>query len=107
MDHLLLDGSIYSPVLKLTGFGFSKSNILDSQPCSNVGTPAYVSPEVLTSRDNKTYDGQALDMWACGVILFYMLTGTFCLSVAAACKTPRMNKVMEGNDLSQQWIQGI
>ena len=75
MEHLLLDGSIYSPLLKLTGFGYSKSEILDSQPKSNVGTPAYVPPEVLMARDSKSYDGQAMDVWACGVILFLMLTG--------------------------------
>jgi len=77
MEHLLLDGSIYSPVLKITGFGYSKSEILDSQPKSNVGTPAYVPPEVLMARDTKSYDGQAMDVWACGVILFLMLTGSF------------------------------
>lgn len=75
MEHLLLDGSVYNPLLKLTGFGFSKSEILDSQPKSNVGTPAYVPPEVLMARDSKSYDGQAMDVWACGVVLFFMLTG--------------------------------
>ena len=75
MEHLLLNGSAYEPILKLTGFGYSKSEILDSQPKSNVGTPAYVPPEVLMARDAKSYDGQAMDVWACGVILFLMLTG--------------------------------
>ena len=77
MEHLLLDGSVYSPILKITGFGYSKSEILDSQPNSNVGTPAYVPPEVLMAKNNKGYDGQAMDVWACGVILFLMLTGAF------------------------------
>ena len=78
MEHLLLDGSVYCPTLKITGFGYSKSEILDSQPKSNVGTPAYVPPEVLmASGSTKGYDGQAMDVWACGVILFRMLTGAF------------------------------
>ena len=78
MEHLLLDGSVYSPTLKITGFGYSKSEILDSQCCSTVGTPAYVPPEVLLPKGNmRGYDGKAMDVWACGVILFKMLTGAF------------------------------
>lgn len=78
MEHLLLDGSIYSPTLKITGFGYSKSEILDSQCVSTVGTPAYVPPEVLLAKENtRGYDGKAMDVWACGVILFKMLTGAF------------------------------
>ncbi len=67
MEHLLLDGSIYSPILKTTGFGYSKSEILDSQPKSHVGTPAYIPPEVLMSRDN-CYDGK---QWMCGRVVLY------------------------------------
>ena len=78
MEHLLLDGSIYSPTLKITGFGYSKSTILDSQCVSTVGTPAYVPPEVLLAKENtRGYDGKAMDVWACGVILFKMMTGAF------------------------------
>ena len=78
MEHLLLDGSIYSPTLKITGFGYSKSEILDPQCRSTVGTPAYRPPEVLLATENTTgYDGKAMDVWACGVILFKMLTGVF------------------------------
>ena len=78
MEHLLLDGSIYSPTLKITGFGYSMSEILDPQCRSTVGTPAYRPPEVLLAKDNTSgYDGKAMDVWACGVILFKMLTGVF------------------------------
>jgi len=37
------------------------------------GTPSYMSPELVSKRD---YLGNAADIWACGVILFVMMTGT-------------------------------
>lgn len=36
------------------------------------GTPSYMSPEIVNKKD---YSGSAADVWACGVILFVMLTG--------------------------------
>lgn len=38
------------------------------------GSPAFVSPEVVVSH---IYDGAAADMWALGVILFILLTGSY------------------------------
>jgi len=37
MENLLLSGSHFQPQLKITGFGYSKSAVLDSQP--KVSTP--------------------------------------------------------------------
>ncbi|CAM9601965.1 unnamed protein product, partial [Scytosiphon promiscuus] len=39
-------------------------------PC---GKQYYMSPEVLTS--SRGFDGFAVDMWACGIVLFVMLIG--------------------------------
>jgi len=38
------------------------------------GTPSYMSPEIVRKKD---YDGKPVDMWAIGVLLYVMLTGTF------------------------------
>jgi len=38
------------------------------------GSPAFVSPEVVVS---PAYDGAAADMWALGVVLYILLTGTY------------------------------
>ena len=36
------------------------------------GTPSYMSPEIVAKKE---YYGSASDVWACGVMLFEMLTG--------------------------------
>jgi serine/threonine protein kinase len=45
LENTLLDGRP-APRLKICDFGYSKSAVLDSQPKSTVGTPAYIAPEV-------------------------------------------------------------
>jgi serine/threonine-protein kinase SRK2 len=63
-----------TPVLKICDFGFSKGGF-DSQPKTQIGTPAYISPEVY--RGSQPYDGAASDVWACGVLLYVMLVGRY------------------------------
>ena len=38
------------------------------------GTPSYMCPEIVKKHD---YDGQYVDLWALGVMLYAMLTGLF------------------------------
>eukprot|EP00931_Biecheleriopsis_adriatica_P056332 TRINITY_DN33380_c0_g2_i1.p1 TRINITY_DN33380_c0_g2~~TRINITY_DN33380_c0_g2_i1.p1 ORF type:complete len:654 (-),score=122.55 TRINITY_DN33380_c0_g2_i1:195-2156(-) len=60
-----------SNLLKLADFGlscfFKKGEIL----VSNVGTPSHMAPEVVAKRYNK-----CADMWSCGVIFFFLMSGT-------------------------------
>lgn len=56
--------------IKIIDFGFAIS-------CKDklkffCGTPAYMAPEIV---NKKEYSGSAADIWACGVILYQLLTG--------------------------------
>lgn len=64
-----------TPVLKIADFGFCKHEDLHSAPDSRVGTPAYISPEVLQAPQR--YDGKAADVWSCAVHLYIMLVGWY------------------------------
>ena len=62
--------------LKITDFGVSKDAGINSMPKTNVGTIAYMAPEVTNvGRHDQapTYDGAA-DLWSLGVMLFVMTT---------------------------------
>ena len=59
-------------ILKIIDFGLSnynKSDELLSTPC---GSPCYASPEMI---GGKQYDGNLVDIWSTGIILFVMLCG--------------------------------
>jgi MAP/microtubule affinity-regulating kinase len=58
--------------LKLIDFGFS---CLSKEKLRVFcGTPSYMSPEIVSKRE---YYGGPSDIWACGVLLFNLLSGTF------------------------------
>jgi eukaryotic-like serine/threonine-protein kinase len=68
-----------SHLVKLLDFGITKSdeaaveNVSLTSPASVIGSPLYMSPEQLKS--SKDVDGRT-DIWALGVVLFQLLTGT-------------------------------
>lgn len=73
LENLLLSSDLQT--LKIADFGLSsvvwKSKYFDS-PCGSIH---YSSPEILTSGNH--YNGFKADIWACGVVLYTMLTGHF------------------------------
>lgn len=65
---------IYNPAtgaVKIIDFGFAC--ISKDKLRVFCGTPSYMSPEIVSKRE---YDGAASDVWASGVMLFAMLTGS-------------------------------
>ena len=69
-ENLLLDDKYQ---IKISDFGlstfFSKNNFLQTA----CGTPSYAPPEMLEGHE---YNGEATDVWSCGIILYAMLCGT-------------------------------
>ncbi|XP_044497066.1 CBL-interacting serine/threonine-protein kinase 20-like [Mangifera indica] len=71
-ENLLLDEN---GNLKISDFGLSallESRRKDGLLHTTCGTPAYVSPEVISK---KGYDGAKADIWSCGVVLYVLLSG--------------------------------
>ena len=58
--------------IKIIDFGLSNVLEKDYKLKTACGSPSYASPEMLSQ---KKYDGPAVDVWSCGVILFAMICG--------------------------------
>lgn len=81
LEKLLLDGPSTSPIVKISGFAYSKAPDLDSAPKSIIGGgPDFMAPELLAGSmngmDGGTYDGRAMDVWSIGVSLFTIVCGS-------------------------------
>ncbi|XP_046681845.1 phosphorylase b kinase gamma catalytic chain, skeletal muscle/heart isoform isoform X2 [Homalodisca vitripennis] len=73
-ENILLDDAMN---VKLTDFGFARILKQGEMLHDLCGTPGYLAPEVLKSNmfENSPGYGQAVDMWACGVIMYTLLVG--------------------------------
>ncbi|TNN13255.1 Calcium/calmodulin-dependent protein kinase type II delta chain isoform 1 [Schistosoma japonicum] len=71
-ENLLLASKSKGAAVKLADFGLA-IEVQGDQPAwfGFAGTPGYLSPEVL----RKEPYGKAVDVWACGVILYILLVG--------------------------------
>lgn len=77
LDNTLLDDS-QPPVIKICDFGFAKDWTVSANMYTHIGTPVYMSPELIDSRHGlRGYDGKLVDVWASGVMLVAMLLGMF------------------------------
>lgn len=68
-ENLLLD---HNKNIKIVDFGLSntfKGNELLKTAC---GSPCYAAPEMI---EGKQYNGQLVDVWSCGVILYALISG--------------------------------
>nr|XP_055036322.1 calcium/calmodulin-dependent protein kinase type II subunit alpha isoform X5 [Misgurnus anguillicaudatus] len=71
-ENLLLASKSKGAAVKLADFGLAIEIEGDQQAWFGfAGTPGYLSPEVL----RKDPYGKAVDLWACGVILYILLVG--------------------------------
>ena len=77
LDNTLLDSS-NPPIIKICDFGFAKTWSEEANMFTQIGTPVYMSPELInTKAGQRGYDGRSVDVWASGILLLVMLLGSF------------------------------
>ena len=60
-------------MVKIADFGLSNLMRDGKLLKTHCGSINYAAPEIISK---KNYEGTAVDVWSCGVILYTMLTGT-------------------------------
>lgn len=73
-ENILLDDKFN---IKLSDFGFAKPLQPDEVLYELCGTPGYLAPELLRAALCEASEGygMAVDMWACGVVMYTLLAG--------------------------------
>lgn len=102
LENLLLDEG---GVVKVVDFGLAlripqaadgAARVLPAQ--GQCGKQYYMSPEVLAP-SSTGFDGFAVDVWACGIVLFIMLTGVPPFEIALPSQDRRCQVVAEEENL--------
>lgn len=72
-DNILLQTTNGKTIVKLTDFGLARRLPRDSDviTCGLEGAPLYLAPETILADPI----GPAVDIWACGVVMFLLLVG--------------------------------
>ncbi|KAF8649185.1 hypothetical protein AX16_005983 [Volvariella volvacea WC 439] len=68
----ILIASLEPPSIKIADWGMAAFAPPSLQLETSCGSPHYASPEIV---NGEKYEGNATDIWSCGVILFALLTG--------------------------------
>src|SRR5882762_3669006 len=64
--------SLNPPLIKIADWGMAAFAPPELQLETSCGSPHYASPEIV---NGSKYEGNATDIWSCGVILYALLTG--------------------------------
>ena len=95
-ENIMVDQNLN---IKIADFGLSTSHNIQSLSDFQ-GTKIYMAPELIQKR---TYNGKKVDMFAIGVILFFLVTGVF--PFEAADRNDRYYKnLTDGNFEQYQYI---
>jgi serine/threonine protein kinase len=90
---------ISRPVAKLIDFGLAV--VMPKPDCllqwdGKIGKERYMAPETFAGL---SYNGQSIDIWCCGMMLFVMLFGTYPYKIPSASFCPYFQQIAEGNFL--------
>lgn len=68
----ILIASLSPPLIKIADWGMAAFAPPSLQLDTSCGSPHYASPEIV---NGEKYQGNATDIWSCGVVLYALLTG--------------------------------
>ena len=95
MENLVLDARGYA---KLVDLGFAKTLPGDTRTYTKCGSPDYMAPECHFGKAH----GRPVDLWALGVLIFEMMTGT-----TPFFDEDRQNIVRNAINLRIKWPEGF